>query len=221
MSLSHSPSIVTSGLVLCYDAANPRSYPGSGTVWADISGSNNVCTLVNGPTFSSSNSGSILFDGINDYSSVPYNSVINSATTFTLDIWFQSALAGTEQVLFGTSTPAGGWHVELYTSKILLQVFPGGAYTFSTAVLSSSTVYCLTVTYSAGSIVYYINGASAGTASYTFTPNTNTLIIGGYSYTLGSYGWNGNIYSVKFYTQTFSATQVTQNFNALRGRYGI
>ena len=61
MGLSHSPNIVTDGLVLCLDAANPRSYPGSGTSWLDLSGQGNNGTL-NGPTFSNDNSGFLVFD---------------------------------------------------------------------------------------------------------------------------------------------------------------
>ena len=64
--LTHSPRIITDGLVLCLDAANRQSYPGSGTVWTDLAGSNNG-TLTNGPTFSSANGGSIVFDGVDDF----------------------------------------------------------------------------------------------------------------------------------------------------------
>ena len=66
MALSHSPLIVTDGLVLCLDAANKKSYSGSGTTWTDRSGNGNNGTLVNGPTFDSGNGGSIDFDGVDD-----------------------------------------------------------------------------------------------------------------------------------------------------------
>ena len=66
MSLSHSPLIVRDGLVLCLDAANPRSYPKSGTTWSDLAGANNG-TLTNGPTFDADDKGGIVFDGTNDY----------------------------------------------------------------------------------------------------------------------------------------------------------
>ena len=65
MSLSHSPLIVRDGLVLCLDAANPRSYPKSGTTWSDLAGANNG-TLTNGPTFDADDKGSIVFDGTDD-----------------------------------------------------------------------------------------------------------------------------------------------------------
>ncbi len=65
MGLIHSPSIVTDGLVLCLDAANSRSYPGTGATWTDLKGGNNG-TLENGPTFDAANGGSIVFDGTDD-----------------------------------------------------------------------------------------------------------------------------------------------------------
>ena len=67
MALGHGPTVVTNGLVLALDAADRNSYPGSGTAWTDISGRGNTGTLTNGPTYSSANGGSIVFDGTNDY----------------------------------------------------------------------------------------------------------------------------------------------------------
>ena len=67
MALAHSPRIVRDSLALYLDAANTKSYPGSGTTWKDICGKNNDGTLTNGPTFSSDNLGCIVLDGTNDY----------------------------------------------------------------------------------------------------------------------------------------------------------
>lgn len=66
MSIYGGPDIITDGLVFCLDAANSKSYPGTGTAWTDLSGNDNNGTLTNGPTFDSSNGGSIVFDGVND-----------------------------------------------------------------------------------------------------------------------------------------------------------
>ena len=65
MGLSHSPRIVTDGLVFCVDAGDKMSYPGAGTTWTDLSKNRNNGTLVNGPTFDSANGGSISLDGSN------------------------------------------------------------------------------------------------------------------------------------------------------------
>ena len=123
----------------------------------------------NGPTYSSG--------GINfvpqQYISVPYDSDINSATTFTVDMWFKSSYIGNEQVLFSTSlsgNPSTGWHIELYQQKVILQVYPSGSLTSSNISLNSNVVYNIAATYNSGSISYYVNGVTAGTASYSFTP---------------------------------------------------
>jgi len=89
---NNGPKIVTSGLVLALDAGNTKSYPGSGTVWTDLSGNGNTGTLTNGPTFNSSNGGSIVFDGVDDFVNIPYNTywntnVFGTATNFTLECW--------------------------------------------------------------------------------------------------------------------------------------
>ena len=65
MAFAYSPKILTDGLVFAVDAANKKSYPGSGTTWTDLAGSNDG-TLTNGPTFNSGDGGSIVFDGTDD-----------------------------------------------------------------------------------------------------------------------------------------------------------
>lgn len=72
------PLVNTNGLILRLDAANPYSYPTTGTTWFDISGNNNNGTLTNGPTFNPNNGGTFNFDGVNDY-------VDNIGTTSTFD----------------------------------------------------------------------------------------------------------------------------------------
>ena len=74
--LGSSGPIITSGLVLFLDAGNTSSYPGSGTTWTDLSGNGNNGTLTNGPTYTSSNGGAIVFDGINDF--------VNSGSSISL-----------------------------------------------------------------------------------------------------------------------------------------
>ena len=82
------PSIVTNGLVLSLDAADKNSYPGSGTVWTDLSGNNIIGTLTNGPTFNSQNGGSIFTDGTDDWISTPYSG--SAADSYTFSAWFNN-----------------------------------------------------------------------------------------------------------------------------------
>ena len=98
MSVKNRNSIVTDGLVFYVDAGNGDSYPGSGTAWSDLVGSNNG-TLVNGPTYNSTNGGSFVFDGSNDY--VEAGPI--QPAQFTLSCWFKSTGAPSNNDLAGGS----------------------------------------------------------------------------------------------------------------------
>jgi hypothetical protein len=79
------PNIVKNGLVLWLDAANTKSYPGSGTTWTDMSGNNNSGSLVNGPSYNNQFLGSVSFDGADDYMTIA--NITNSTSGFTWDFW--------------------------------------------------------------------------------------------------------------------------------------
>lgn len=94
MGINHQGPIVTDGLVLCLDAANPKSYPGSGTAWMDLSGNGNNGTLTNGPTYNSGNKGSIVFDGVNDYVRTNYQLQQLTFNQFSVSSWCNSSNFG-------------------------------------------------------------------------------------------------------------------------------
>ena len=98
MALSHSPSIITDSLILCLDAANTKSYPGSGATWTDLSGNGNNVTLTNGPTYSSVDGGSIVFDGTNDYADF---FAPNLGTTTTVEMWVKLGAGYSGKMFFG------------------------------------------------------------------------------------------------------------------------
>ena len=107
-------NIVTSGLVLNLDAANPRSYPPpyNGTVWTDLAGTNNG-TLTNGPTFNSANGGNIVFDGVNDFvqlSATPSSLVTSNVT---ISSWFNT-LNTTQQMIVGNSGGSNRFYIETF-----------------------------------------------------------------------------------------------------------
>ena len=90
MSFSYSPKVVTDGLVLYLDAANPKSYVSGSTAWNDVSRGGNNGTLTNGPTFNSANGGSIVFDGVNDYVALGnISSLILANNQFTISYWLR------------------------------------------------------------------------------------------------------------------------------------
>jgi hypothetical protein len=90
MSYTNGPKIVTDGLVLCLDAANRKSYPGSGTTWNDLSGNGNVATLVNGVGYNSNNGGSLTFDGVDDYA---ITSTITNYKSLNMWVYLDSKFA--------------------------------------------------------------------------------------------------------------------------------
>jgi hypothetical protein len=90
--IANAYSIITSGLILNLDASNSASYPGSGTVWTDLSGSSNNMSLLNGASYDSSNRNSILFDGVNDYAG--RSSAMNTGQNFTVSVWMYATLLG-------------------------------------------------------------------------------------------------------------------------------
>ena len=93
MAFNYSPKIVTNGLVLCLDAGNVKSYVSGSTTWTDLSPTQKNGILTNGPTFNSSNGGSIVFDGVDDY----INSSFAAPASETIIVWAKSALSAWNQ----------------------------------------------------------------------------------------------------------------------------
>ena len=229
------PLGVTNGLVLYLDAANKRSYPGSGTTWFDRSGSNNG-TLTNGPSFNSSNFGSIVFDGSNDYVTIPFSlSFPTGSSARTLCAFFKPTSLGVGGVIFGiggNSTNGGRsslWvgsdgniGVECRNSGVFLSSLSdwGGLNTWNylCAVYPSGST-------TVGSFILYVNGSlkssSAFNGATTFNTTNQSAIIATVPAAPGSNMFTGNIAQVSIYNRALTAAEIQQNFNALRGRFGI
>lgn len=114
------PKIVTNGLIFYVDAADANSYPRTGTTWYDLSGNNYSGTMTNGPTFSNSGRGSILFDGVDDYVDFGVNTVnVDFLSTFSVCMWIKPTSTpisgGSPMAIFGKSnTGCGGGGTTLY-----------------------------------------------------------------------------------------------------------
>jgi len=111
MAIHRGPKIITNGLILCLDAASTKSYPGSGTTWFDRSGNGNNGVLTNGPTFSSTNGGSIVFDGTNDYVQVA-GSVTISTGTFIAWVKRNGNQGPFDGILYSRSTNVTGMNLQ-------------------------------------------------------------------------------------------------------------
>ena len=211
MSLAHSPSIVTNGLVMYVDAANVKSYPGSGTTWSDMSGNGNNGTLVNSPVLGA-NGGSLQFNGSTQYMTSAFATTSGQALT-VLGWLYSNETTATYRNFFDSVTqrPMIWWN----TSG---QIEFDAAYYTTTVVYRNQWVY-VALSKPAGSSAasYYVNGSLVGTGTaYTIPALTPTWLNRASGQT-----WTGNCSNIKIYNRALTAVEVLQNFNALRGRYGI
>ena len=223
MALAHSPSIVTSGLVLCVDAGNPRSYPGSGTQWNDATSSGFNFTLTNGPVYSSSNLGSFTFDGVNDFANAANNTALDTQTP-TVEVWVKTNATSQNGFWFEKGTVNSQYALFQEGDQIRWRMNIGGITQLSTTTASfmnTSNWYQVVGTYISGTRVLYINGVqvSSDTQTGTISTNASGMYIG--SYNSGGYYYNGALSICRVYNVALTPAQVLQNFNASRGRYGI
>lgn len=230
MGISRGKSIVTDGLVLALDAANKKSYPGSGTTWTDLNGNGRNGVLTNGPTFSTTNVGIITFDGIND--KILLNDTLDTALTtqyWTADIWFNidSTYAGYDAMI------GNGYPFQLYINDGKVKAWlssnaSSGVYFLnsmtSTQTISVDTWYNLIFVRNGTNYYYYINGVLDQSA----TSNTNVCAAANQNAQIGNlwdvndtFVWDGDISNVKIYNRALTATEVLQNYNATKDRFGL
>ena len=239
-------AIVTSGLILRYDAGNSSSYPGSGTTWSNLASSSFDGTLTNGPTFSSDDGGSIVFDGSNDYvtSNDPLDAGDNSLTggfqmesgvTFSASAWFKPDDSGWYGAIFGKSGGTGSqatfvvWYDHRYYQYFgdnyanLRCRFRGTQTTLNNGNLTAAW-HEVAITWDGSTAKAYLDGSSIsddvnvgsrGKQVYDFKVGATSGGSGTQRY------WKGNIAEVKVYNDALTATEVLQNYDALKGRFGL
>jgi hypothetical protein len=228
MAVYGGPDIVTDGLVLCLDAGNSKSYPGTGTTWTDLSGNNNNGTLTNGPTFSGANKGSIVFDGSNDYvNAVTATSLgINSVSTgFTISIWFKTS-GGVEYYLFDNFN--GSKDISLRVDAGVLEVYMAATGVINAVRFGSgynnNVWHNFTITWNGSNLLTaYANSISIGTNGTTLSGSFESnaaFRIGSRPVSPGAF-FAGNIAQVSVYNRALTAQEIQQNHNALKGRFGL
>jgi hypothetical protein len=224
-------SIVTSGLVLNLDASNASSYPGSGTSWFDLSGNNNNGTLTNGPTFDSANGGSIVFDGTNDYVDLGNISQLKPTTQITVSAWvYRSTMNDSQNEAIISCTQVGGYELFYTTNKMTFYVYAGGSYRIpemSTSAISGWMNF--TATYDNRYAKLYYNGVLQNTVDSGATNNisyvANNILIGAEA-SAGStresgFEWTGKIAQTLIYNTSLTASEVLQNYNATKAKFGL
>ena len=218
--------IVTDGLVLNLDAANRKSFVSGSTSWYDLSGINYIGTLNGGAGFNSDNIGSITFDGVDDYVSVPD---INISTQISIEAWvyansvgaYNSIASQWRADIFSSSS----WVLETVGSDVRLYITNGTSLSFASTNFQTGIWTHVIGTYDNLTIKIYKNSVLGSTTGRLATINNSNLNINiGAMYSLaglqgGEAKWNGKISNTKIYNRALSATEVLQNYNALKNRY--
>jgi hypothetical protein len=224
MATEGGPNLITDGLMMLLDAGNTKSYPTTGTSWFDKSGNGYNGTLTNGPTFSSENGGSIVFDGTNDIATTSFNTLTPS-TTWTIwvkrtqsvnaynmmmgmylpyfafnssnQIHFSNRIGATQRSLYATSNLVDNvWYFMSFVSS-----FSGGNTT----------------------MLIYLNGSLISQrtdAGQQPTTTDSTFRLGNWS-TAGTEFFKGNISQASIYNRVLSAEEIMQNYNATKSRYNL
>lgn len=233
MGVNYSPRIVTDGLVLCLDAANKKSYPGSGTSWYDLSGNMKNGSLVSTFTFSSNNQGALNFSSSSS-THVRVGPVTSScSTSITYCLWFNTkSLSSSQTLLWDDDAQSGGdaW-ININTNGTIQtnRDSDGFGVMVSKTTITTNTWYNLTFVANSTSPnkILYFNGVSDNTNSVLIATRSNRSYVtlganfDGGTYPGGANYFNGYMSHVSIYNRALSAEEISQNFNALRGRYGL
>lgn len=237
MSYNFSPKIVTENLVLYLDAANTKSYPGSGTIWTDLSRGGNIGTLTNGPTFNSSNGGSIVFDGTNQYINLGDKDSFTIPTGFSFDCFFNpNGLSGSILEKYGNSGTNTEYVFGFFNNQLYGWVSDTNSSQYRGRIVSNLTTYTnsnqwghFCFIYNGGtlttSVSLYVNGIKRDNSDFTGGNFTN-IKNGSSALTfananLGLAIIKGSIGNIRMYNRALSALEVLQNYNATKSRYNL
>ena len=216
--------LVTQGLTMHLDAGNKNSYVGSGTSWLDLNGSNNG-TLTNSPTFNSSNGGSIVFDGVNDYVSLGNSNIFSITNQVSVFSWVNIDSASGWDGIFGADSNSGGFmHFQLFNGGLNAYMYgPNVGYDRLDGVnLTAGTWNEVGLTFGDTVLRMYINGQQLSTTvngtANNFSSATDIRIGRVHD---DSRFFGGKIAICKVYNRTLTSTEIKQNYNAQKSRFGL
>jgi hypothetical protein len=253
MALAHSPSIVTSGLVLCLDAANTKSYPGTGETWTDLSGRGNNATRTNNGGYGGQvtyNSSGYFDFSVNSPASTSgagagngftmSSMIIPSTGSFTLSAFIRRNLsvkaAGDRETIFSNTASADGWRFGVFdTGGIYYLIGGAGGSGYQEGGLGGSTLtngnwHMMTAVFDRAAVlgsytIYgYIDGVASGSATISAGAGGNVAFSTqnpGVGYGGCCDVFAGQIATVSAYNRALTASEIRQNFNALRSRFSI
>ena len=233
MGLAHSPSIISDGLVFYLDAANTRSYSGSGlTVNGLVGGIGG--TLINGTGFSTANNGTFIFDGTNDY--ILSNAITqnNNASALTWVVWAKRSASNSLITFIQYSGLSNDIGLELWSNGAIYFEIGNGDNTYGELSNNSNSWQNVSMVYNGSGadnsarLKAYINGVQESLSYNGTIPSTagsgNTLFIGNtgpYASVNSNLFSSGNLGSFQSYNRALTEQEILQNYNATRKRFGL
>jgi len=236
MAVHGNPDIITDGLIFHVDSADKNCYGGSGATVNDLSPSGLTSTFTN-PSYSGSvNQGSFHYDGVDKYITVPSSAITNLQNNFSFEVWFNKQGVGSVgssfDSIFQKEGGLSGFPVygirastEANPTNLVMYFAFDGSGDHAQATIKSNGItigewVCCSVTVSSGNVAKgYYQGELLSTTSLSgdLKDENNTCLIG-----IGDgRRWNGYIPIVKIYNKELSASEVRQNFNAMKSRFGL
>jgi hypothetical protein len=224
MGIAYNTSVVRDGLVLHLDAANIKSYPGSDTTWFDVSNTNNNGTLVNGVSYNTNNKGYFNFDGISDHVTVQADTSLDTSNN-TIICWAKSNTETWNKYgMLISRRNMYVMHPQLGTKEVRYYYYLNSAWQFESVTPPDITIWNMyACSWDGTAIRAYLNGEEIDIKN-----NTGPLSIASdVQVTIGRDGtsatrlFNGSISNILMYNRALTAAEIRQNFEALRGRYGI
>jgi hypothetical protein len=211
-------NVVKRGLILHLDANKIDSYPTSGTSWYNLTDYNYTGTLTNGPTYSSTNGGCIVFDGSNDYIELNTTSIISGNQSFTIEAFYTitGSAGGALFGNYGASTQSNTiWFSGQYG------IYINSACYATSAPITSGTHHMVATRDSSGVVKLYLDGTLSNTVTL------NASIATPINYRIGTDAggtqepFAGNLYNIRVYDRDLTSSEVLQNYNTQRNRFGI
>lgn len=222
MAYSYGPSIAKNGLLMALDAANRKSYPGTGTTWSDLTGNGRAGSLVNGPTFDATNGGSIVLDGSNDIINI--NSSCLGTSAGTLCFWLKSNTANKD--IYNTHSNSWNQNTLWAESNLLILRISNGTSGVTDVTINQSLVFdgnfhfvCTQWT-TGGERSIWVDARKLASLTGTLQYVASATFEVGYKSWLAT-RYTGNMYSIFSYNRALSESEVLQNYTATKGRYGL
>jgi hypothetical protein len=208
-------SIITDGLVLNLDAGNTASYSGSGTTWKDISGNNTNGTFSGTVNFTTI-SGISYFEFNNTYVSAP----IAKSASMTYTVWAKSSSLA-DCMLFNAGNNGSGPDLFFWSNQLYWNTWDAGnnPFGFGFASIDANWHQYTVVNDATSTAKLYFDGNLVGSAVQKSSTYTNNLSIGGAG-NGADWAWKGGIASFQAYNRVLIASEVLQNYNSVKAKFG-